>query len=149
MTTETATDAANQAMTTFGKIASTIRGQEVIRAMITASAETNAAEMDLGTKMADGARGIVIIIETATEAAIETAIETAILISGADTENLAKVIVVRYPVQRHGVLIAPLGHPSLLLTKLGTPSVGVPGNIEGPALVPDDPEVPADAPAST
>ena len=82
--------------------------------MIITSAETNTAEMDIGTKVADGARGTVIIIETALETVIETAIETVIVIPEADTENLAKVTAKRYSVQRHGLLIC---------SSLGTPFV--------------------------
>ena len=76
-------------------------------------------------------------------------IHTVIGVPEAEAGNLAEAIAKRYPVQRHGVLIAPLGHPLSVLTKLGTPSVGVPDNVEVPALVPNDPENPADAPAST
>ena len=65
-----------RAITTFEMIALTIRGRKIIRVMIITSAETNTAEMDIGTKVADGARGTVIIIETVTEAAIETAVSS-------------------------------------------------------------------------
>ena len=53
-------------------------------------------------------------------------IHTVIGVPEAEAGNLAEAIAKRYPVQRHGVLIAPLGHPLSVLTKLGTPSVGVP-----------------------
>ena len=90
--------------------------------------ERHGAENDLGV-MAGGARGTIIIImmaiETAIEIAIETTIHTAIGVPEPGTGNLAKATTERYPVQRHGVLIASLGHPLSVSTKLGTPSVGV------------------------
>ena len=42
---------------------------------------------------------------------IETAIDMAIGIPEVETGNLAKAIAKRCPALRHGVLIAPLGHP--------------------------------------
>ena len=69
-TTKTATGVAKRVIITFEMIAPTIQDQKIIGAAITASAETNAAEMGLGAKVADGARGTVLIIETETDAAI-------------------------------------------------------------------------------
>ena len=100
-------------------------------------------------KVADGARGTVIIIETVAEAEIETAIEIAITIPGADTGSLAKAIAERSPATKQGAIIVPFGHPLSVLTKLGTPSAGVTGDLEVPVLVPDNSGVPADTPAST
>ena len=88
--------------------------------------ETNGAGADLGT-MTDDARGTVaIIIMMEVEIAKGSAIIMAIGIPRARTENLAKAVAERCQAQRHGALIAPLGHPMSDLTKLGTPSVGVP-----------------------
>ena len=64
--------------------------------------ETHKAEMDFGM-VADGARGTIIIMMIA----IETVIHTAIGVPETETGNLAKAISERYPVQRHGVMIAP------------------------------------------
>ena len=100
--------------------------KKITRAVTTASVGTNEAETDLGT-MADGARGTVIIIMMMeVEIAKNSAIIMAIGIPGAETENLAKAVAESCHAQRHGALIAPLGHPLSALSKLGTPSVGVP-----------------------
>ena len=93
---------------------------------ITASVETHEAEIDLRT-MAHGVRGVVtIIMMMEVEIAKDSVIIMVIFIPGAGTENLAEAVAERCPAQRHGALIAPLGHPLSVLTKLGTPSVGVP-----------------------
>ena len=99
---------------------------KIIRATKAVSVETHEAEMDLGT-MADGARGTVtMIMMMVVEIAKDSAIIIAIGILEAETENLAKAVAGRCPAQKRGVLIAPLGHPLSVLTKLVTPSVGVP-----------------------
>ena len=110
MTTETTTGAANQAIITFGNIALTIAIRRIAREAITASVEMHDAKMDFRT-MADGTRGTIIIMMMTIEIAIETAIDMAIGVPEAETWNLAKAIAKRCPVQRHEVLIAPLGHP--------------------------------------
>ena len=87
---------------------------------------TNEAETDLGT-MADGARGTVtIIMKMEIEITTDPAIIMAIDIPEAERENLDEAVAERCPTQRHIALIAPFGHPLSVLTKLGTPSVGVP-----------------------
>ena len=87
---------------------------------------THQAETDLGT-MADGVIGIVaIIMKTGKEIATVSVIITAIGIPGAGTENLAKAVAERCQAQKHKALTAPFGHPLSALSKLGTPSVGVP-----------------------
>ena len=119
---------ARRATITLGANAPTTSIQKIIRAMITASAGTNEAETDLGT-MADGARGtITIIMKMEVEIAIDSATIMAIGILEVERENLVEVEAVaeRCPAQRHEVLIAPLGHPLLVLTKLRTPPIGVP-----------------------
>ena len=148
MTTQMATCLANRAIITFGKVALTTTNRRITRTTTTASVVMHEAKMDLRT-MADGARGTIITIMMTIEIAIETAIDMAIGVPEVETGNLAKAIAKRCPtVQRHGLLIALLGHPLSVLTKLETPIAEVPGNLEVPALVLDDPEVPADAPAS-
>ena len=122
----TRTCAARRATITLGANAPTTPIQKITRATITASVGTNEAETDLGT-MADGARGTVtIIMMMEVEIATDSATIMVIGIPEAETENLAKAVAERCPAQRHGALIAPLGHPLSVLTKLGTPSVGVP-----------------------
>ena len=116
------TGASRTAIITFGPTALTT--PILIRAMVAASAETHEAETDLGM-MADGTRGIVTIIMMRIEIEIETAIDMAIGVPEAKIGNLAKAIAERCPAQRHGVLIAPLGHPLSDLTKFGAPSAGV------------------------
>ena len=87
---------------------------------------TNSTNAHLGT-MADGARGAVaIIMKMEIEIATDSAIIMAIGIPEAERENLTEAVAERCQAQRHGALIAPLGHPLSVLTKLGTPSVGVP-----------------------
>ena len=77
--------------------------------------------------MADGARSIVtIIMMMEVEITKDSVMIMAICIPGAGAENLAKAVAKRCQAQRHGALIAPLGHPMSDLTKLGTPLVGVP-----------------------
>ena len=96
------------------------------RAATTASVETNEAETDLGM-MADGARDTVtIIMKMEIEIVTDSAIIMAVRIPEAERENLAEAMAESCQAQRHGALIAPLGHPLSVLTKLGTPSVGVP-----------------------
>ena len=88
--------------------------------------ETNEAETDLGT-MVNGARGTVtIILMMEVEIAIDSATIMPIGIPEVETENLAEAVAGRCPAQKHRVLIALLGHPLSVLTKLVTPSVGVP-----------------------
>ena len=90
------------------------------------SFESTDEKTDIGTK-ADGARGTVtIIMMMEGEIAIDSATVMAIGIPEAETENLAEAVAGRCPAQKRGVLIAPLGHPLSVLTKLVTPSVGVP-----------------------
>ena len=111
---------------TFGANVPTILIQEITRTAITVNVETNEAKTDLGT-MADGARGTVaIIMMMEVEIAIDSVTIMAIDIPEAETENLAEAVAGRCPAQKRGVLIAPLGHSLSVLTKLVTPSVGVP-----------------------
>ena len=60
------------------------------------------------------------------EIATDSVTIMAIGIPEAEIENLAEAVAEMCPAQRYGALIAPLGHPLSVLTKLGTPSVGVP-----------------------
>ena len=120
------TGAARRAIITNGKIAPTILSRRIMRTTTAVSVGTHEAETNLGT-MADDARGTVTIItKMEIEIATDSATIMAIGIPEAEAENLAEAIVERCPAQRHGALIAPLGHPLSVLTKLGTPSVGVP-----------------------
>ena len=122
----TRTFASRRATITNGLSAPTVRIQKITRAATTASVETNEAETDLGT-MADGARGTVtIIMKMEIEIETDSVIIMAIGIPEAEREKLAKAVAERCPAQRHGALTAPLGHPLSVLTKLRTPSVGVP-----------------------
>ena len=126
------TGAARRAIITSGSIAPTTPTRRIIRETITASVGTHEAKMDLGM-MRDGARGTVTIIMMAIEIAIETVIDMAIGIPEVKTGNLAKAMAERCPAQRHGALTAPLGHPLLVLPKLGTPLAGIPDVQEVPA----------------
>ena len=84
---------------------------KIARAAITANVRTNEAEADLGT-MEDGVRGTVtIIMKMEIEIATDFATIIAICIPEAETENFAEAVAERCPAQRHGALIAPLGHP--------------------------------------
>ena len=88
------------------------------------SFESTDEKTDIGTK-ADGARGTVtIIMMMEVEIVTDSAIIMEIGIPEAGTENLAKAVTERCPAQRHGALIAPLGHSLSVLTKLGTPAQG-------------------------
>ena len=119
----TGTCAARRGIITLGPNVPTIRIQKNTRAATTASVGTNEAEAGLGT-MADGARDTATIIMMME---VDIAKDSAIIMAiGIPAENLAKAVDERCPAQRHGALIAPLGHPLSVLTKLGTPSVGVP-----------------------
>ena len=70
--------------------------------------------------MADGARGIVtIIMKMEIEIATDSAIIMAIGIPEVERGNLAEAVAERCQAQRHGVLIAPLGHPLSVLTLAG------------------------------
>ena len=69
----------------------------------------------------------------AIEVVIETAIDMVIGIPEVKTGILAEAIAERCPAQRHGVLIAPLGHPLSVFPKLETPSARVPDIQEVPA----------------
>ena len=117
MTAITRTCAARRATITNGLIAPTIQIQNITRTATTASVGTNKAETDLGT-MADSSRGTVtIIMMMEIEIAKDSVMIVAIGISGAGAEILAKAVVERCQAQKHGALS--------VLTKLGTPSVGV------------------------
>ena len=125
-TATTRTYAARRATITLGVNAPTTPIQKITRATTTASVGTNEAETDLGA-IANGARGtITIITKMEIEIVTDSAIIMAIGIPEAERDNLAEAAAERCQAQRHGALIAPLGHPLSVLTKLGTPSVGVP-----------------------
>ena len=114
-----------RATTTLGTSVQTTLAQKFISTATTASAGTHIAETDLGI-MGDGVRSITtIIMKMEIEIATGSAMIMAIGITGAGTENLAEAVAERCQAQRHGALIAPLGHPLSDLSKLGTPSVSV------------------------
>ena len=68
---------------------------------------------------------VTVIMKREKEFATENAMITAITILEAGRENLAEAVAERCRAQI-GASIAPLGHPLSDLSRLGTPSAGVP-----------------------
>ena len=110
-TTITRTCAARRDTITNESIALTIRIQKITRTAMTASVETSKAphhNIDDGRRNCDRFRDNYGDRHT----------------RGRDRE-FCKAVTKRCPAQKHRALIAPLGHPLLVLTKLWTPTVGV------------------------